>query len=102
MQNCTQQQDLIRRFYRALDNNDQEVLNQILLPNLVVYNPGPQSREDNLCGVSKFTSTFENLQITIHEQVSRGDLVATYPGAGPIAENFRANGINSAGHRICS
>lgn len=76
MQNCTQQQDLIRRFYRALDNNDQEELRQMLAADLVVYNPGPQNREANLRGVTAWHAAFSGNRLEILDMLCESAVVA--------------------------
>lgn len=68
---------LVRRLFKALDANDTEVLMEVLSPDLVVHNPDPQSREDNLRGVAWWHSVFSGNHLEILEQVCEGDVVAT-------------------------
>mgnify|MGYP001306728743 CR=1 FL=1 len=66
-----------RKLFKALDDNDVEVLKEILSPDLVVYNPDPQTRDDNLRGVAWWYTVFSGNHLEILEQVWEGDVVAT-------------------------
>lgn len=68
---------LVRRLFKALDTNDTDALLEILSPDLVVHNPDPQSREDNLRGVAWWHTVFSGNHLEILEQVCEGDVVAT-------------------------
>jgi predicted ester cyclase len=68
---------LVQRLFKALDANDTEVLLEVLSPDLVVHNPDPQSREDNLRGVAWWHTVFSGSHLEILEQVCEGDVVAT-------------------------
>jgi hypothetical protein len=49
---------LIQRLFKALDDNEIEILNEILSPDLVVHNPDPQNRDDNSRGVAWWHKVF--------------------------------------------
>lgn len=68
---------LVQRLFKALDANNTDVLLEILSPDLVVHNPDPQSREDNLRGVAWWHSIFSGNHLEILEQVCEGNVVAT-------------------------
>jgi predicted ester cyclase len=68
---------LVQRLFKALDTNDTDALLEILSPDLVVHNPDPQSREDNLRGVAWWHTVFSGNHLEILEQVCEGDVIAT-------------------------
>lgn len=68
---------LVRTLFKALDDNDTEALKEILSPDLVVHNPDPQNRDDNLAGVAWSHTVFSGNHLEILEQVSEGNVVAT-------------------------
>jgi predicted ester cyclase len=68
---------LVQRLFKALDTNDTDALLEILSPDLVVYNPDPQSREDNLRGVAWWHTAFSGNHLEVLEQVCEGDVIAT-------------------------
>lgn len=68
---------LVQKLFTALDDNDVQVLKEILSPNLVVYNPDPQTRDDNLRGVAWWHTVFSGNHLEILDQVCEGDVVAT-------------------------
>jgi predicted ester cyclase len=72
-----QKKALVQKLFRALDDNDVEVLREVLSPDLVVHNPDPQTREDNLRGVAWWHTVFSGNHLEILDQVCEGNVVAT-------------------------
>ena len=68
---------LVRELFKALDHNDTGLLLEILSPDLVVHNPDPQNRDDNLRGVAWWHSIFSGNWLEVLEQVCEGDVVAS-------------------------
>lgn len=74
-----QNKAIVRRFFEAFNTNDQNVLKELLSPDLVAYShgsPGPQNRETHLQGIDMWNSAFET-NFIIEEQIAEGDQVAT-------------------------
>ncbi len=72
-----QNKAIVRRFYKAFEENNLEALKEILAPNLVAYNLNPQNRDEHLQGVRTWNETFSQNRFEILDQVAEGDLVAS-------------------------
>ena len=67
--------DIVRRFYRAFEDNDQEALKEVLAADLVAYNPDPQNRDEHLQGISGWNAAFSDTRFEIVEQIAEGEAV---------------------------
>ena len=67
---------IVRRFYKAFEEEDMEALKEVLAPDLVAYNPNAQNRE-HTCRGSNWNAAFSDNHFEIHEQIAEGDLVVT-------------------------
>jgi predicted ester cyclase len=103
-----QNKAIVRRFFEALEANDQSTLREMLAPNLVAYTHGqttPLSRDSMLEAISNWNSAFE-IHFTIEEQIAEGDKVATrqtfraihnrgaFQGIPPSGKQAEMEGIN--------
>jgi len=70
--------DIVRRFYRAFEDNDQETLKEVLAADLVAYNPDPQNRDEHLQGISGWNAAFSDNRFEIVEQIAEGEAVASH------------------------
>lgn len=69
-----------RRFFKAMEANDQIALKELLAPNFKAYQSGSPEiigREDLLQVLNMYQGAFSNQIYTIIDQVAEGDLVAT-------------------------
>ena len=74
-----QNKAVARRFFEALEANDQAALKELLAPDLVAHHsgmPGALTREAVLQGISMFKAAFSEQQYTIEDQIAEGDKVA--------------------------
>jgi predicted ester cyclase len=73
-----QKKTSVQKLFIALDDDDVEALREILSPDLVVHNPDPQYRDDNLQGVAWWHTVFSGNHLEILDQVCDGNVVATH------------------------
>ena len=69
---------VVRRFYKAFEENDLDALKDVLAPELVAYNLNQQNREDHLNGILGWNSMFSDNRFEIIYQIAEGDLVASH------------------------
>lgn len=72
-----QHKNLVRKLYKAIDDNDLETLEELLSPELVVHNPDPQTRDDMIRGITRWRTIFSGNHLEILEQLCDGDVVIT-------------------------
>jgi predicted ester cyclase len=72
-----QKKNLVRRLYKAIDDNDVETLGELLSPDLVVHNPDPQNRDDMIRGIAWWRTIFSGNYLEILEQFCEDDVVVT-------------------------
>jgi steroid delta-isomerase-like uncharacterized protein len=75
-----QNKDIVRRFWKAYETNDQVTLNTVLAPDLIAHaagSPEPQNREQHLQGITMFNTAFSDRRFTVNEMIAEGDTVAT-------------------------
>jgi steroid delta-isomerase-like uncharacterized protein len=74
-----QNKDVVARFWKAFEANDQDALREILSPDLVTRSPGavPFSREAHLQAVAMLGAGFSDCGVTVDEMIAEGDRVAT-------------------------
>jgi len=68
---------VVRRFYKAFEDNDLEALKNVLSPDLVAYNFNPQNREEHIQGIRGSNNIFSENRYEIISQIAEGDLVAS-------------------------
>ena len=69
---------VVRRFYKAFEENDLEALKDILAPELKAYNLNLQNREEHLQGIIIWNATFSETRFEVIDQIAEGDKVATH------------------------
>jgi steroid delta-isomerase-like uncharacterized protein len=96
-----------RRFFKAMETNDQTVLKEVLAPNFKAYHfgsPEPISREELLQALLMYEEAFSDQKYTIIDQVAEGDRVTTrttweathsgeYQGLPPTGKRVLVSGI---------
>ena len=73
-----QNKAIVRRFYKAFEDNDLEALKEVLSPDLVAYNLQPQNRDEHLQGIRGWNAIFSENRFEILDQIAEGDTVATH------------------------
>jgi predicted ester cyclase len=91
---------VVRRFYKAFEENDLETLKDVLAPELVAYNLNPQNREDHLNGILGWNSIFSNNQFEIICQIAEGDLVASHVMLHSTHSKADFQGVHPTGKQI--
>jgi predicted ester cyclase len=108
-----QNKAIARRFFVALEANDQTALKELLAPHFVGHHfgaPGPLNHEMLLQGISAVNSAFSNNEYTIEDQIAEGDMVATrvtwraihsgdYQGLSPTGKQITISGIAIERHK---
>ena len=69
---------IVRRFYKAFEENDLDALSEVLAPDLVAYNLNPQNREEHLQGIRGWNGIFSENHFEIVDQIAERDRVAAY------------------------
>ena len=92
--------DIVRRFYRAFENNDQETLKEVLAADLVAYNPDPQNRDEHLQGISGWNAAFGDNRFEIVEQIAEGEAVASHVILRSTHSQADYQGVSPTGKRI--
>jgi predicted ester cyclase len=69
---------IVRRFYKAFEDNDLEALQDVLAPDLVAYNLNPQNRVEHIRGVLGWNNIFSENRYEIISQIAEGDMVASH------------------------
>jgi steroid delta-isomerase-like uncharacterized protein len=96
-----------RRFFKAMETNDQTAMKELLAPYFKAYHfgsPDPISREELLMALSMYEGAFSNQKYTIIDQVAEGDRVTTrttweathsgeYEGLPPTGKRVLVSGI---------
>jgi predicted ester cyclase len=95
-----QNKAIVRRFYKAFEDNDLEVLKEVLSPDLVAYNPNAQNRDGHLQGISGWNAIFSDNRFEIFDQVAEGDLVATHVILRSIHDKAAFQGVPPSGKQI--
>jgi steroid delta-isomerase-like uncharacterized protein len=69
-----------RRFFKAMETNDQATIREVLAPNFKAYHfgsPDPIGREDLLQALNMYKGAFSDQKYTIIDQVAEGNRVTT-------------------------
>ena len=72
-----QNKAIVRRFYKAFEEEDMEGLKTVLSPELVAYNPNSQDRDQHLQGIKSWNASFGDNHFEIQEQILEGDTVVS-------------------------
>lgn len=97
-----QNKAIVRRFFEAFENNDQDAFKEILSPDLVAYShaaPGPHNRAVHLQGIDMWNTAFET-HFTVEEQIAEGDKVATRVTMRAIHNRGEFQGLPPTGNQV--
>jgi len=95
-----QNKALVRRFYKAFEDNDLDALKEVLAPDLVAYNPNAQNRDEHLQGISGWNSIFSDNRFEITDQIAEGDQVATHVTLRSTHSKAAFQGVPPSGKQI--
>ena len=91
---------IVRRFYKAFEENDLDALSEVLAPDLVAYNLNPQNREEHLQGIRGWNGIFSENHFEIVDQIAERDRVATYVILRCIHSKASYQGVPPSGKQI--
>ena len=91
---------IVRRFYKAFEENDLDALSEVLAPDLVAYNLHPQNREEHLQGIRGWNGIFSENHFEIVDQIAEGDKVATYVILRCVHSKASYQGVPPSGKQI--
>jgi predicted ester cyclase len=92
-----QNKAIVRRFYKAFEDNNLEALKEILTPDLVAYNLNPQNRDEHIQGVRTWHEAFSENRFEILDQIAEGDLVASQVVMRCIHNKASFQGVSPSG-----
>jgi len=95
-----QNKAIVRRFYKAFEDNDLDALKEVLSPELVAYNLQPQNREEHLQGIRVWNATFSENRFEMIDQIAEGDKVATHVILHSVHSKASYQGIPPSGKQI--
>ena len=91
---------IVRRFYKAFEENDLETLKEVLAPDLVAFNLNPQNRDEHLQGIIMWNAAFSENHFEILDQFAEGDQVATRVILRSIHSKADFQGVPPSGKQI--
>jgi predicted ester cyclase len=91
---------IVRRFYKAFEEDDLEALNDILAPDLIAYNLNPQNRDEHIQGIRGWNAIFGDNHFGIICQIAEGDLVASQVVLHSIHSKAAFQGVNPTGKQV--
>ena len=91
---------IVRRFYKAFEENDVEALNELLAPDLIAYNLNPQNRDEHIQGIRGWNAIFGENRFEIICQIAEGDLIATHVVLHSTHSKAAFQGVNPTGKQI--
>jgi len=91
---------VVRRFYKAFEDNDLEALKEVLAPDLVAYNLNPQNRDEHLQGIRGWNAIFSENHFEILDQIAEGDRVASHVILHSTHSKANFQGIPPSGKQI--
>jgi len=91
---------IVRRFYKAFEDNDLEALKAVLAPDLVAYNLNPQNRDEHLQGIRGWNAIFSQNRFEIVDQIAEGDMVASHVTLRSIHSEASFQGVPPSGKQI--
>jgi predicted ester cyclase len=92
--------EIVRRFYKAFEDNDMEVLQDVLSPDLVAYNLNPQNRDEHIRGVLGWNNIFGENRYEIISQIGEDDLVASHVILHATHNKADFQGVHPTGKQI--
>jgi predicted ester cyclase len=95
-----QNKALVRRFYKAFEDNDLGTLKEVLAPDLVAFNPDEQNREVHLQGIHGWHSMFSDNRFEIVDQIAEGDRVASHVIMRCVHSKAAFQGVAPSGKQI--
>ena len=100
-----QNKEVVRRFFRAFEDQDEAGLISVLSPNLQAYvhgNTEPVDRGTMLQAIKGWNAMFSGTSFTLEDQVAEGDLVACRVTMHAVHSGGEFEGIAPAGTPITS
>lgn len=100
-----QNKEVVRRFFRAFEDQDEATLASILSPNLRAYvhgNTEPADRETLLQTIKSWNAMFSGTSFTLEDQVAEGDLVACRVTMHAVHSGGEFEGIAPTGAPVTS
>ncbi len=100
-----QNKEVVRRFFRAFEDQDEAGLTSVLSPNLQAYvhgNPEPVDRDTLLQTIKGWNTMFSGTSFTLEDQVAEGDLVACRVTMNAVHSSGEFQGIAPTGAPITS
>ncbi len=91
---------IVRRFYKAFEDNDLEALKEVLAPDLVAYNLNPQNRDEHLQGIRGWNAIFSENHFEILDQIAEGDRVVSHVILRSTHSKANFQGISPSGKQI--
>jgi len=95
-----QNKAIVRRFFKAFEDDDLNALREVLSPDLVAYYPNPMNREEHINGIRAWNEKFSENRYEIHDQIAEGDRVATQVTFRCIHTKAEYLGVPPTGRRI--
>ena len=100
-----QNKEVVRRFFRAFEDQDEAGLISVLSPNLQAYvhgNTEPVDRGTMLQAIKGWNARFSGTSFTLEDQVAEGDLVACRVTMHAVHSGGEFEGIAPTGAPITS
>ena len=95
-----QNKAIVRRFYKAFEANDLDMLKELLAPDFVAYNLNPQNRDEHLQGIRLWNGTFSENRFEIIDQIAEGDRVASHVIMRCVHSKAAFQGVAPSGKQI--
>lgn len=95
---------VVRRFFKAFEEQDEDAMQDVLSPDLraYVHGDGPAGRGELLQVIRNWNSTFSNTRFILEDQVAEGDLVACRVRMTAVHSGGEFQGIAPAGLPVTS
>jgi predicted ester cyclase len=100
-----QNKEVVRRFFRAFEDQDETALASVLSPKLQAYvhgNPEPVDRDTMLQAIRGWNTMFSGTRFVLEDQVAEGDLVACRVTMHAVHSGGEYEGIAPSGAPITS
>jgi predicted ester cyclase len=100
-----QNKEVVRRFFRAFEDQDETALASVLSPNLRAYvhgNPEPVDRATMLQNIKGWNTKFSGTSFVLEDEVAEGDLVACRVTMHAVHSGGEFEGIAPSGTPITS
>jgi predicted ester cyclase len=100
-----QNKEVVRRFFRAFEDQDEAALASVLSPNLQAYAHGnlePVDRDTMLQAIKGWHTSFSGTRFVLEDVVAEGDLVACRVTMHAVHSGGEFQGIAPAGAPITS